>query len=34
MTLEESVDHLAEELDIERSEHVRDVGRSVAELRD
>lgn len=34
MTLEETVDYLAEELDIERSEHVRDVGRSVAELRD
>jgi hypothetical protein len=28
------VDYLAEELDLERSEHVREVGRSVAELRD
>ena len=34
MTLEETVDYLAEELDLERSEHVREVGRSVAELRD
>ncbi len=34
MSLEETVDHLAEELDLERSEHVREVGRSVAELRD
>lgn len=34
MNLEETVDHLAEELNIERSEHVRKVGRSVAELRD
>jgi len=34
MDLEETVDYLAEELDLERSEHVRDVGRSVAELRD
>jgi len=32
--LEETVDYLAEELDLERSEHVREVGRSVAELRD
>lgn len=34
MSLEETVDYLAEELDIERSEHVREVGQSVAELRD
>lgn len=34
MNLEETVDYLAEELDLERSEHVRDVGRSVSELRD
>jgi len=34
MNLEETVDHLAEELDLERSEHVREVGRSVADLRD
>jgi len=34
MNLEETVDHLAEELNLERSEHVREVGRSVANLRD
>lgn len=34
MSLEETVDYLAEELDLERSEHVRAVGQSVAELRD
>jgi len=34
MTLKETVDYLAEELDLERSEHVREVGESVAELRD
>lgn len=34
MNLEETVDYLAEELDLERSEHVRDVGRSVSQLRD
>ena len=34
MNLEETVDYLAEELDLERSEHVREVGKSVAELRD
>ena len=34
MSLEETVDYLAEELDLERSEHVREVGQSVAELRD
>ena len=34
MDLEETVDHLAEELDLERSAHVREVGRSVASLRD
>jgi hypothetical protein len=34
MTLEETVDYLAEELNLERSEHVREVGESVAELRD
>jgi hypothetical protein len=34
MSLEETVDYLAEELDLERSEHVREVGQSVAEPRD
>jgi hypothetical protein len=34
MTLEETVDYLAEELDLKRSAHVREVGESVAELRD
>ena len=34
MSLEETVDYLAEELDLERSEHVREVGQSVAVLRD
>ncbi|ELZ68602.1 hypothetical protein C457_11376 [Haloferax prahovense DSM 18310] len=34
MTLTETVDYLAEELDIERSEHVRQVGKAVAILRD
>ena len=34
MDLEETVDYLAEELDLERSEHVREVGRSVGKLRD
>jgi len=34
MSLQETVDYLAEELDLERSEHVREVGQSVAELRD
>ena len=34
MSLEETVDYLAEELDLERSEHVREVGQSLAELRD
>lgn len=34
MSLEETVDFLAQELDLERSEHVREVGQSVAELRD
>ena len=34
MSLEETVDYLAEELDLERSDHVREVGQSVAELRD
>lgn len=34
MSLEETVDYLAAELDVERSEHVREVGQSVAELRD
>ena len=34
MNLEETVDYLAEELDLERSEHVQEVGQSVAELRD
>ena len=34
MDLEETVDYLAEELDLERSECVREVGQSVADLRD
>jgi hypothetical protein len=34
MNLEETVDYLAEELDLERSDHVRKVGESVANLRD
>jgi hypothetical protein len=34
MNLEETVDYLAKELDIERSEHVREVGEQVAILRD
>ena len=34
MSLEETVDYLAEELDLERSEHVREVGQSVSGLRD
>lgn len=34
MSLEETVDYLAEELGLERSEHVREVGHSIAELRD
>ena len=34
MDLEETVDYLAEELNLERSQHVREVDRSVAELRD
>jgi hypothetical protein len=34
MRLEETVDYLATELDLERSEHVREVGESVSELRD
>ncbi len=34
MSLEETVDSLAEELGLERSNHVREVGQSVVELRD
>jgi len=34
MDLDETVEYLSTELDIERSEHVREVGRAVAELRD
>lgn len=34
MSLEEAVDYLAEELDLERSEHVREVGEAVADLQD
>jgi len=34
MTIEETVDYLAEELNLDRSEHVREVGQLVAELRD
>jgi hypothetical protein len=34
MDLEETVDYLAEEFNLERSEHVREVGQSVADLRD
>ena len=32
MILEETVEYLAEELNIDRSEHVREIGRAVAEL--
>ena len=34
ITLEYTIDYLTEELDLERGEHVREVGESVAELRD
>jgi hypothetical protein len=34
MDLEETVDYLAAELDLERSESVREVGQSVASLRE
>ena len=34
MSLEETIDYLAEGLDLQRSEHVREAGESVAELRD
>ena len=34
MHLDETLDSLSEEFDIERSEYVQEVGRSVAELRD
>ena len=34
MSLEETVDYLTEELILERIEHAREVGQSVAELRD
>lgn len=34
MSLEETVDYLADELDVERSDYVREVGQSVAALRD
>jgi len=34
MNLEETVDYLAAELDLQRSEHVRETGESVAKLRD
>ncbi len=34
MSLEETVDYLAEEFDLERSDHVREVGQSVADLHD
>lgn len=34
MDLDETLDYLSDELEIERSEYVREVGRSVADLRD
>jgi hypothetical protein len=34
MNLKETVDYLSKELDRKRSDHVREVGQSVAELRD
>lgn len=34
MDLEEAVEFLSDEFDIERSEYVQEVGRSVSELRD
>ena len=33
MDLKETVDYLVEELDLERSDSVREVGQSVADLR-
>jgi len=33
MDLKETVDYLTEELDLERSDSVREVGQSVADLR-
>jgi hypothetical protein len=33
MDLKETVDYLAEKLDLERSDSVREVGQSVADLR-
>jgi hypothetical protein len=33
MDLKETVDYLVEELDLERSDFVREVGQSVADLR-
>jgi len=32
VSLEETVDYLTKELDLERSDHVREIGQSVAEL--
>ncbi|ELY35366.1 hypothetical protein C496_23568 [Natronorubrum tibetense GA33] len=34
MGLEETIDYLAEEFDLERNDHVREVGQSVVELYD
>lgn len=34
MSLEETVDYLAEEFNLERSEHVEAAGRAVADLQD
>ena len=34
MNLEETVEYLADELDIERSSYVQEAGRRVAHLRD
>jgi len=34
MNLEETVEYLADELDIERSERIQEIGRSVAYLQD
>lgn len=34
MNLEETVEHLSDELGIERSERIQEIGRSVAHLQD
>jgi len=34
MTLNEALDHAAEELNIERSDHAKELGKMVANLQD